>query len=88
MPLDPAELALGSQQARHAPPPPHIAVTPPRHPRRDLGMVAVELPEAPFFRAVMAQVRDEGPRGFAIESDAWELLKLRHSSPIAVLKID
>src|SRR5262249_36515789 len=26
--LDPAELALGSQQARHAPPPPHVAVTP------------------------------------------------------------
>jgi arginine N-succinyltransferase len=52
------------------------------------ALVAIELPEAPFFRAVMAQVRDEGPRGFAIEADAWELLKLRHSSPIAVLKID
>ena len=31
--LDPAELALGSQQARHAPPPPHVAVTPAGHAR-------------------------------------------------------
>jgi arginine N-succinyltransferase len=52
------------------------------------ALVAIELGEAPFFRAVMAQVKDEGPRGFAIETDAWELLNLRHSSPIAVLKID
>src|SRR5262249_45102510 len=34
MPLDPAELALGAQQARHAPPPPHLPVTPAPHARR------------------------------------------------------
>ena len=51
-------------------------------------LAEVELPEAPFFRAIMAEVRDEGPRGFAIEADAWELLQLHHSSPIAVLRID
>jgi hypothetical protein len=33
--LDSAELALGPQQARHTPPPPHVAVTPPSHPRCD-----------------------------------------------------
>jgi hypothetical protein len=27
VPLDPAELALGAQQARHAPPPPHLPFT-------------------------------------------------------------
>ena len=31
MSLDPAELALGAQEARRAPPPPHLPVTPPRH---------------------------------------------------------
>jgi hypothetical protein len=31
MPLDPAELALGTQEASHAPTPPHVAVTPLRH---------------------------------------------------------
>jgi hypothetical protein len=33
--FDPAELGFGPQEARHAPPPPHLPVTPPRHPRRD-----------------------------------------------------
>ncbi|HVY49173.1 MAG TPA: arginine N-succinyltransferase [Minicystis sp.] len=51
------------------------------------ALVAVELPEPPFFRAIMAHVRDEGPRGFAVEADAWEHLNLHHSSPIAVLAI-
>ena len=31
MPLDPAELALGAQEARRASPPPHLPVTPPGH---------------------------------------------------------
>jgi hypothetical protein len=34
MSLDPAELALGAQQARHTPPPPHLPITPARHARR------------------------------------------------------
>ncbi|MFO0756903.1 MAG: arginine N-succinyltransferase [Byssovorax sp.] len=52
------------------------------------AILAVEHPEAPFFRAVMTQVRDEGHRGHAIADDAWEILELHHSSPIIVLPID
>jgi arginine N-succinyltransferase len=52
------------------------------------AMVAVEGPEPPFFRAVMAQVRDEGTRGFAVDNDAWEVLQLRHSSPMILLPVD
>ena len=52
------------------------------------ALIAVEMPEAPFFRAVMAQVRDDGSRGFAVANDAWEWLKLTHESPLLVLPID
>ncbi len=52
------------------------------------ALIAVELPEAPFFRAVMAPVRDEGPRGHAVADDAWELLNLHHTSPLIVLPIE
>jgi len=52
------------------------------------ALVAVESPEPPFFRAVLAHVRDEGNRGFAVEDDAWEHLRLHHSSPLMVLPID
>jgi arginine N-succinyltransferase len=53
-----------------------------------MALIAVEWPEPPFFRAVMAKVRDEGPRGYAVADDAWELLNLRHTSPIVVLPIE
>jgi arginine N-succinyltransferase len=52
------------------------------------ALLAVEFSQPPFFRAVMAQVRDEGIRGFAVETDAWEVLKLHHSSPLMVLPIE
>jgi hypothetical protein len=39
MSLDPAEPALGAQEARHAPPPPHVAVTPAGHAQRRLDRV-------------------------------------------------
>ncbi len=48
----------------------------------------MELPEAPFFRAVMAPARDEGERGFAIAADAWDLLKIERGAAIAVLPIE
>jgi arginine N-succinyltransferase len=51
------------------------------------ALIAIESPEAPFFRAVMAEVRDEGSRGVAVANDAWECLTLRHSSPLIVLPI-
>jgi arginine N-succinyltransferase len=52
------------------------------------AIVAVESSDPPFFRAVMASIRDDGPRGVAIEDDAWELLHLHHSSPILVLPLE
>lgn len=52
------------------------------------ALVAVEHTEAPFFRCVMAPIRDEGPRGFAVGDEAWEALSLHHSSPIVVLPVD
>jgi arginine N-succinyltransferase len=52
------------------------------------ALIAVESAEPPFFRAVMSKVRDEGPRGYAVADDAWELLNLRHTSPIVVLPIE
>ncbi len=52
------------------------------------GLIAVEFNEPPYFRAVMARMRDEGSRGIAVENDAWEHLELHHSSPVIVLPIE
>jgi arginine N-succinyltransferase len=52
------------------------------------ALVAVEYPEPPFFRAVMTTVRDEGARGIALANDAWEVLTVRHASPLLVLPIE
>src|SRR5262249_25150695 len=51
-------------------------------------LLAVESPEPPFVHAAMAEARDEGSRGFAVANEAWELLKLRHASPLLVLPVD
>jgi arginine N-succinyltransferase len=52
------------------------------------ALVAVEYPEAPYFRAVMTTIREEGPRGVALANDAWEVLNVHHSSPLLILPID
>jgi arginine N-succinyltransferase len=52
------------------------------------ALCAVEMPEPPFFRAVLASIRDEGSRGIAVDNDAWEHLSLHHSSPLMVLPVD
>jgi arginine N-succinyltransferase len=52
------------------------------------GLVAVESTESPFFRAVIASIRDEPSRGVALGNDAWEHLALHHSSPVIVLPFD
>lgn len=52
------------------------------------ALVAIELAEAPFFRAVMAEVRDEGAGGFAVERGAWDRLGLREAAPLVVLPIE
>ncbi|WP_437783021.1 arginine N-succinyltransferase [Sorangium sp. So ce1097] len=49
------------------------------------GIVAVERPDAPYFRAVTASFRDEGSRGLAIAEDAWEHLGLQPLAPIWAL---
>ena len=51
------------------------------------ALCAVEMPGPPYFRAVLAQIRDEGSRGVAVENDAWEILSLHHSSPILILPL-
>lgn len=58
------------------------------HPEDRKALVAIELPEPPFFRAVMTQIRDEGQRGIALSNDAWELFQLHHSSPLLMLPIE
>ncbi len=52
------------------------------------ALVAVEYSEPPYFRAVMATIREEGARGVALDNDAWEALHIHHSSPILLLRID
>jgi arginine N-succinyltransferase len=52
------------------------------------ALVAVEMPEPPFFRAVMGSIKDDGPRGVAVDNEAWETLSLHHSSPVIVLPIE
>jgi len=59
--------------------------TPGPHERH--ALVAVDRPDAPYFRAVLAAYRDEGPRGIAVADDAWEHLHLRHTSPVLALHI-
>ncbi|WP_437289652.1 arginine N-succinyltransferase [Sorangium sp. So ce406] len=49
------------------------------------GIVALERPDAPYFRAVTASFRDEGARGLAIAEDAWQHLDLQPLAPIWVL---
>jgi hypothetical protein len=48
----------------------------------------VELAAPPYFRAVLADVRDEGPHGFAVDPAAWDLLTLREGTPLVVLPIE
>ena len=52
------------------------------------ALLAVESSAPPFFRAVMAPIRDEGARGVAVGEEAWELLNLHHSSPLFVLPLE
>jgi hypothetical protein len=52
------------------------------------ALVAVEMPDVPFIRVVLAAIRDDGPRGVAVENDAWEALALHHSSPVIILPVD
>jgi arginine N-succinyltransferase len=51
------------------------------------ALVAVELPEAPFFRAVMAPARADGS-GVAVAEAAWDVLGLREGAAVTVLPID
>ena len=51
------------------------------------ALCAVEMSEAPYFRAVMAPVR-EVDGGVAIGGAAWELLGLRAGAAVTVLGID
>lgn len=62
-----------------------IATPTPTDPK---ALVAVEYPEAPFFRCVAAKIRHEGTRGVAIAEDAWEALNLKHAAPIVVLPFE
>ncbi|MGK4006715.1 arginine N-succinyltransferase [Sorangium sp. So ce1036] len=49
------------------------------------GIIALEDPEPPYFRAVTASFREEGQRTLAIAEDAWEHLGLKPLSPVWVL---
>ena len=60
----------------------------PASPKPRRALVAVELAEAPYFRAVLADVRDEGGRGFAVDAAAWDVLGLREGAPVTVLPIE
>jgi arginine N-succinyltransferase len=52
------------------------------------AIVAVEMAEAPYFRAVMAPVRAEGAGGYEIAAEAWDVLGLSSGSNVIVLPID
>jgi arginine N-succinyltransferase len=52
------------------------------------ALLAVELPEAPFFRAVMAETIDDGARGVSVAAEAWDLLGLTPGAPLVVLPIE
>jgi arginine N-succinyltransferase len=58
------------------------------HPTDVRALCAIEMNEPPFVRAVVAQVRDEGSRGVAIDDDTWEHLALHHASPVILLPLD
>jgi len=60
----------------------------PASPRPRRSLVAVEMAGPPYFRAVLADVRDEGANGFAVEPAAWDLLGLHEGAPIVVLPIE
>lgn len=51
------------------------------------GLIAIEYPGPPYFRAVAAPFRDEGERGLAVAKDAWEHLSLQPLSPLWLLPI-
>ena len=52
------------------------------------GLVAVELPDAPFFRGVMAPIHDETDHGTSVGHDAWDHLGLQPQAPIVVLPFE
>ncbi len=51
------------------------------------ALCAVEMAEAPYFRAVMAPVREDRG-GVAVGAAAWELLGLREGAGVTVLGIE
>ncbi len=48
----------------------------------------MELPGPPYFRAVLAEARDEGAHGFAVDAAAWDLLGLKQGAAVTVLPIE
>jgi arginine N-succinyltransferase len=51
------------------------------------ALCAVEMSEAPYFRAAMAPVREDGA-GVAVGAAAWDLLGLREGAAVTVLGIE
>ncbi|HRI71854.1 MAG TPA: arginine N-succinyltransferase, partial [Polyangium sp.] len=52
------------------------------------AIVAIEMNDPPFFRAMLGPTRDQGARGVVVEDEIWESLSLHHSSPVIVLPIE
>lgn len=53
------------------------------------ALVAIEMPDPPFFRAVSCAIREGGAKGTVlVAGDAFELLGLSAGSPIIVLPLD
>ena len=57
-------------------------------PGDEKALVAVECPQAPFFRAVVAKVRDERPTSLGVAQDAWDYLGLQAGTPVVVLPLE
>ena len=65
-----------------------VAEFSPPSPRGNKGLVALELAASPFWRVVLADVRDLGERGVAVEAEAAEHLGVGVGDEVVTLPLD
>jgi arginine N-succinyltransferase len=66
----------------------HASASFPMPPGDRKTLIAIELPEPPYFRAVLGATRDDGPAQVAIDEDTWQTLALWEGASVILLPLE